>query len=448
MTALLSQKTEVRAIKTLTSSNIDERHRLKLLSKINNVEYFQYPPCKAALERIMIVLQKRQEFMVFSDLIADISLEKDYREVLENSDHVEECANGKEITQMVNTLEKYRKIRAINTMCSNALKTMKEDKFDVDAIIEELTNGITKARQISSETERMLVMGSEDNSRKVVHDVLWSKAPPMLRTGYDYYDNLNGGLPKDGVMVIAATTSGGKSTMLLNLLKNIYKINKVDVCKISLEMTERQEINRLVSNLSGIHYAKFVKGLLSKDEKKKAERFHDEFVKFGEKNDCRFSSLSPERGMSLDDILITVKPYKYDVIGIDYLSLLKGTDVDAQWRVLGNLTAQAKTFSRANKCLVILLAQLDHTSETIRYSKAIQENADVYWYWNYYDKAVRETKTLNVKIGKARDGELDTFDLAEKFEFMRIENPTESDSISHEDEEDDDELENAKAGVS
>ena len=447
MAKMYSQKSEIRCIKTLTTPDIPENKRMRILSSITSSDYFNYPPCKAAHGRIMTIVKKKSEIITFSELIEDPVLEKDFREILTNAENIEPCGSAKEIRHMVDTLEKYRKIRAVYEIASKAMNGLNEEKFDIDIIIEDLTDGITKARQITSETDEICVIGKSGNSHEHVKQVLYSKMPPLLKTGYDHYDNLNGGLPVEGVMLIAATTSGGKSTMLLNLMRNLYRMNKISVCKLSLEMSKHQEMNRLLANLSGIHYKKFVQGLLTKAEKREALEAHDKFYAFGERNECRFASMSPEKGMTIDDVFITMKPYGFDVLGIDYISLLKGVSTENQWRIMGDVCAQAKTFSRQNKCLVILLAQLDDDSDKIRYSNGMRENCDVLWKWNYSKEETRKTRILDIIIGKARDGELDKFPLSEQFELMRIENPIDGDSTAPIEDDEDEELLNTNAGV-
>jgi hypothetical protein len=130
----------------------------------------------------------------------------------------------------------------------------------------------------------------------------------------------------------------------------------------------------------------------------------------------------------MTQLLMMMKPYGYKVIGIDYISLLEGVDEKDQWRALSAITRQAKIFSAENKCLVILLAQLDADDDRIRYAKGILEHADCAWTWNYYKAEVRETKTLPIRQLKARDQELFPFELREMFETMTIDNMEGSES--------------------
>ena len=212
------------------------------------------------------------------------------------------------------------------------------------------------------------------------------------------------------------------STVLLNMLKNLYLLNNISVFKVTLEMDYQQETRRLLSCLSGVPLTKFISGNLSEKERSKIYRIYKKFNAFGKENGCRFSYLSPESAMSMDDLLLTVKPLGYNVIAVDYLTLLSGTDGLDQRLVLSNIVRRCKEYSRTQKCLIILLAQLDEDTSKIRYSRAINEHADAVWTWHYLEQEKRKTNIISINVSKARDGERFSFDVREEFPCMRIHN--------------------------
>lgn len=187
-------------------------------------------------------------------------------------------------------------------------------------------------------------------------------------------------------------------------------------------MGDKQEMQRLLARISGVHFWKIKQNKLSPKDKQLINKAYEKFKQHGIDNSCVFSSISPTRSMRIDDALRAVKPYGYDVIGIDYVSLLEGVDEDNQWRVLSSIVRDCKVFSRETKCLVIVLCQLDAETDRLRYSKGMKEHADVMWAWNYTKKEQRELKVLPINVDKARDGELFGFELAERFEVMTVEN--------------------------
>jgi hypothetical protein len=172
--------------------------------------------------------------------------------------------------------------------------------------------------------------------------------------------------------------------------------------------------------MTRIPYWKYVKKALTKEERIASRKAWRRFHNYGVKYDCKHSLICPTHSVGITSLLTTLRPYGYRVIGIDYISLLEGVDEKDQWRILSSITREAKIFSAENKCLVILLAQLDADDERIRYSKGILEHVDAAWTWNYYKPEVKETKTLPIKQVKARDAMLYPFELREDFETMSV----------------------------
>lgn len=416
---LYSQDSELRCIKTLTDPEIPERVRSTLLGKLTS-EHFFYPPCKAAHKRIATIAKKRFEIMDFEDLVADPSLEEDFRDLLNDSD-AKPCRSKKSVNKLVERLIEYKRIRIVYNMANDALDNLDSEKLDIELLLDKITDQIVGARRDNTDEQHIVRIGAKGNADELVSDVLNRVAEELIKTGFAEYDDKNGGLPEEGVMIIAATTSGGKTAVLMNLMVNLYLLAKKKVLRVSLEMGDRQEMARFLSNVSKVPFYKIKQHKLSLKEKQRIKQEYKKFKKFGRKHGCQFDTVSPTRNMTIDDVFRMVKPYQYDVIGIDYISLLDGVDVDNQWQALSAIARDAKIFSRENKCLVILLCQLDDESDKLRYSKGIKEHADVMWQWNYSKQEQRELKVLPVKVGKARDGELFGFELQEKFECMRVE---------------------------
>jgi hypothetical protein len=195
-----------------------------------------------------------------------------------------------------------------------------------------------------------------------------------------------------------------------------------------------------MSNLTHISYSKFVQNRLSYQEKRRADKKMNEFHLFGEKHDIRFSTLCPTTSMGIDELLLTLQPYGYKVLAIDYLSLLDDASRSNkdEWKVLRDVSARCKTYSRHNKCLIILLAQLDEETDKLRYAKGVRENADVFWFWNYSKETDRNNQIIPVKVGKARDGRIFGFELGERFDIMTVDNLENMDKLPPQPSYDDD----------
>ena len=426
---LFSQNLELRAIRSVAVAN-GEGSKLtvtnattlsSLLLASLDESFFHYEPCKAAYKRILTVAKKRSRIVSYEDLIEDPALNEEYRDVLREYTKAP-VSDPDKIPELIDALDSYRKTRALYYLAKDILDNLKKPEVEVEKLLDSATNQLTAARSKESLADTVLTVGKDANALDLLTQALSPEDESLLRTGFKEYDERNGGLPSEGVMLIAATTSGGKSAMRMNLMRNMYLLNSIDVGTVSLEMNAKKETRRLISSLTGIPFWKFIKKCLSEAEQKQCRIAWRKFHKHGVANDCRYGLLCPTRGLSIQQLLMLMKPYKYKALAIDYLSLLSGLEGQDQWKVLSEITRECKVFSAENHCLVILLAQLDSDDDRIRYSKGILENVDNAWIWNYSKQEQRDLRLLPIQQKKARDQELFGFDLAERFDVMSVYN--------------------------
>jgi KaiC/GvpD/RAD55 family RecA-like ATPase len=252
------------------------------------------------------------------------------------------------------------------------------------------------------------------------------------------YDKRNGGLPEHGVFIISATTSGGKSALAMNIAVYLYRKGKKSVCRISLEMDEEQETRRMASHLTRIPFNKFKENKLSMADKANIKKAFEDFSAHGKKHGIAYTTISPSRAVTINDVFRMIKAFSYQIVMIDYIGLLAGMDHESQWFQLSEVAAISKRFSReGGKCLVVILAQLDDTTDKLRYSKGIKEHADTMWQWNYTKQEVRDLRILPIRCEKDRDGEVFNFELAERYDIMTADNMPDA-AVDYDSEDEDD----------
>lgn len=422
MALLYDQDTEMRCIKTLTDDRIPTNVRSTLLGKLSK-DHFYHAPTLAAYSRIDTLAKKRFEIIDINSLVADPVIDEDLRDILKvGLKKTKPCKSKKQLNELVDVMERYRKIRSIYAIANDSIEELDKPEVDVDALLNKVTTAVAKANVSMVDEEFFLNFGQNSTSANIVETILTKQTESRIKTGYVEYDNRNGGLPESGVMIIAATTSGGKSTLAMNLGVSLYRNANKSVMRISLEMGEDQETRRLASHLTKIPFNKLKSGKLSLSEKSKVRDAFKLFNEHGASHDIAYTTVSPKRGMTADDVFRMVKPFGYDVVMIDYIGLLEGMSHDDQWFNLSSIAATSKRFSRETGCLVIILAQLDDTSDKLRYSRGIKEHADTLWQWNYSKPEQRELRILPVRVEKDRDGEVFNFELAERYDIMTAEN--------------------------
>ena len=142
----------------------------------------------------------------------------------------------------------------------------------------------------------------------------------------------------------------------------------------------------------------------------------EEFVLgLGIKN--RLTIWCPTRELNVPEIAMEIKPMGFDIVYIDYISLLKCDPKKANWETLGDHARAAKLVANNLNAAMVLLAQYDGKEDKIRYSQAIVNNSSFVWTFNVDDQ-VRESGIIEVKQAKARNAELYNFLLQRDMAYM------------------------------
>lgn len=104
--------------------------------------------------------------------------------------------------------------------------------------------------KMGTNTEEVLAQRAENPSQV-----------PGLEVGWTQYDRLtNGGQPGD-LIVVAAPSKTGKSVTLTNWATKLAIIDKIPIVYFDSEMNEREQEDRILSNLTGIPHDEIVSGL-------------------------------------------------------------------------------------------------------------------------------------------------------------------------------------------
>lgn len=422
---LFSTTLELQAIKSICDSKDAEAKALILAS--TTPDWFHYAPTKAAFERLNAVARRHASILSYSELCDDPALNEEFRDILTDAES-KPVRSKPEALKLLKRLGDRKTMRDSYEMAKHVIETLKGEAVEVDKLVEYVGASVASMQTGEALDDIVHTVGFEANADDAVEEALNEEDEPMFRTGFDEIDGKNGGVFSEGVLIIAATTSGGKSAVLMNLLMNLYKLNKISVANISLEMNKNKNVRRMLSRMTGIPLWKFVKKQLSTEERAAARKAWKRFTQFGKKNQCKFTMICPKKSITSDSAFALVRPYGFKVVGLDYAGLLEGVDDENQWRKLSAVVRQAKIFSGENKCLVIILAQLDSETENIRYSRGMLEHADGCWKWAYVKPEVRETHVLPINQIKWRDGELFGFELKEMFDTMTVDNMDSTDA--------------------
>lgn len=412
---LISVALEKRAIRTLASpkSSISST-MLALLTP----DDFGTPASQEMFKRVLTLAQKRGKTPGWEELITDPAISESVRKIF-GAYKKKPLTRIASVKTWAQKLHEYRKIRQLYYMSEYVNKKVQEDKVDSEELFDEITNRMTEARTGGDIFQSFMNVGGKDPSfMKTVNKILKGDANRYIPTGFSAFDKMNGGLFLGSLMVVAASTGGGKSTLAQVMGLSMAKYG-AKVCMVSLEMEKEEMAMRILANISGISMTKLIKPQEMTIKEKnflrlKARKLHKRVKKI----QSLYSVITPDEDITIEELLFMAKPMGYNVFIIDYINLLKGMDEVDQWRKLGAAARFAKRFASMNKCVVILLTQLSEEG-IVRYSRAIGEHASNMWTWVYGPEA-REKRIIEVRQPKARNQKAFNFLLKEEFDTMRI----------------------------
>lgn len=425
---LVNPSLELKAIYSICNSNKVKDYLVASLSDT----HFYHSPANAAFNRIKTILQERGDIMSWDELCNDPSLEEKYRKILKNVD-TKKVKTEEKAKNLISKLNNFRQLRELTFMAENILNSVKGEKVNINEILDDAADSIASARTTAMSEDCFIHIGENTNANDRIKDILRGKTFNYIPTGFEVFDKVNRGLPVGALVTIAGTSGGGKSALSEQLVINMARWG-AKCCYVPLEMDGDEMLQRMLANLSETEMTNFINAdtaLRGKDR----TRIYESYQKYRDKLKKKGSLLSifnPEEDMTIEDILYLLKPRGYKVIVIDYIGLLKGVGGDDSWQKLGAAARFAKVFAGANKCVVILCAQLSDEGQ-IKYSRAITEHSSVTFNW-IYDETAKQTGIINVGMKKARNMKPLDFNLKMDFEHMIVRDVTEQEKLNYQEQ--------------
>ena len=237
--------------------------------------------------------------------------------------------------------------------------------------------------------------------------------------GFPDLDNLLAGFQKSDLIIIAARPSIGKTSLALDLARQIAVQQKVPLGVFSLEMSSDQLIDRMLAAQSGVDLWRLRTGLL------KSEEGDDDFQKIGEAmgilseapifiDDAGSSNVMEMRTMARR----LQSEHNVGLIIIDYLQLMEGrSGGDNRVNEISEISRALKQLARELNIPIIALSQLSRAVESrspqipklsdLRESGSIEQDADIVMFLYREDREKPDTPNKNIvelHIAKHRNG--------------------------------------------
>ena len=267
-----------------------------------------------------------------------------------------------------------------------------------------------------------------------------------LESGFHELDKLTSGWQSSDLIIIAARPAMGKTAFVLSMAKNMAVNYEIPVAIFSLEMSNVQLVNRLISNVCELGGEKIKSGQLSPME------WDQLMSRVKELQDARLY-IDDTPSLSILELRTKarrlVREHQVRFIIIDYLQLMNATGMK-----FGSREQEVSMISRSLKQLakeldipIVALSQLNRSVETrgkdgdrdskrpqlsdLRESGAIEQDADIVCFIHrpeYYLRSDTDMEGRNIRglaefiVAKHRSGRIDDVKMRFRKEFARFEN--------------------------
>ena len=240
-----------------------------------------------------------------------------------------------------------------------------------------------------------------------------------IPSGFPDLDNILAGFQKSDLVILAARPSIGKTSLALDLARQVAVQQKIPVGIFSLEMSSDQLIDRMLSAQSGVDLWRLRTGRL------KSGDTDDDFQRIGEA-----MGILSEAPIFIDDAgsanVMEMRTmarrlqaeHNVGLIIIDYLQLMEGrSGGDSRVNEISEISRALKQLARELNIPIIALSQLSRAVESrspqipklsdLRESGSIEQDADIVMFLYREDREKPDTPNKNiveVHIAKHRNG--------------------------------------------
>jgi replicative DNA helicase len=248
-----------------------------------------------------------------------------------------------------------------------------------------------------------------------------------IPTGFRDLDRKLSGLHPTNLVIIAARPGMGKSSLALNIARNVA-VHDHAVALFTLEMSREEVVTRLLCSQGRIDSQRLRSGQLSEAD----------FTRLSNAASVLYKKpiyVDDTPGLTVTEIRakcrrISRKPGLGLVI-VDYLQLMNSSTGENRQQEIATISRNLKNLARELKVPVVALSQLNRSLESredkrprlgdLRESGAIEQDADVVMFiyrHEYYHPEATETKGLaEVAIAKHRQGATGRIDMTYLAEY-------------------------------
>ena len=258
-----------------------------------------------------------------------------------------------------------------------------------------------------------------------------------VQTGFRDLDNKLAGLQKSDLIILAARPSMGKTSLALDIARQVAINHKVPVGIFSLEMSTQQLVDRMMAAEARVDAWKLRTGRLNMEEE--FQMIRDSLDKLS-KAPIFIDDQPGNNIMKMRSVARRLKSeHGLGLLVVDYLQLMvpiHSRNSDSMVQQVTEISRSLKNLARELDVPVLALSQLSRAVEQrggkprlsdLRDSGSIEQDADVVMFIHREDKQKDESEKTNIAeilIEKHRNGPTGKIDLyfdEKKATFLSVE---------------------------
>ena len=324
-----------------------------------------------------------------------------------------------------------------------------DETVDVDDLMQHAEGSLFELSQKNMKKDYTQIDPVVAQAVKVIQEAAKNKdGLTGIPSGYHGLDDKTSGWQPSDLVIIAGRPAMGKTAFALSMAKNIAADYQVPLAFFSLEMSNQQLVNRLLSNVCEISGKKILNGQLQPDE--------------WDRLDKRINNLlgapiyvDDTPGLSVFELRTKarrlVREHGVKIIMIDYLQLMNANGMRFSSRQ-EEVSTSLKGLAKELDIPILALSQLNRGVESreglegkrpqlsdLRESGAIEQDADMVlfvhrpeYYHIFQDDKGRDLHGMaEIIIAKHRKGATGDVLLTFRGEFTRFENPEDGRLMPH-----------------
>lgn len=308
-------------------------------------------------------------------------------------------------------------LRSLIKVCSDVTESAYAAQDDASAIIDNAGGQIYALSQEQQQSDfvhiREVLIEAYAHLKALSED---DESIRGVETGFSGLDSVLVGMGKGDLILIGARPGMGKTSFALNIASNVARKTGRQVCIFSLEMSNQQLVERMLSSEAMVESGKLRSGAISKDEWNRLASASE----FLASCDIYIDDTS---GITVTGMKSKLRKMKnLGLVIVDYLQLMQSDKkIDNRVLEVGDISRNMKLMAKDLGVPVICCAQLSRGPEgrtskkpmlsDLRDSGAIEQDADIVLFLYremYYSDGTEKTpvdeNVAEVIVAKNRHG--------------------------------------------